>query len=149
MLHLPVQPMVARPAPQVPRGPFAYEPKLDGARLIARVEGGRARLQSRQLRPLTRCFPEIVAALREQFAGDVLLDGEVVVCAPDGRLDFSALTRRIAGASRGPVEAPATYVVFDALTAGGTDLRGYPYRVRRAVLEKLLDGVPAPLALSP
>jgi ATP-dependent DNA ligase len=79
-------------------------------RLIARVEGGRARLQSRQLRPLTRCFPEIVAALREHFAGDVLLDGEIVVCAPDGRLDFPALTRRIAGASRGPVEAPATYV---------------------------------------
>jgi ATP-dependent DNA ligase len=139
--------MVARPAPMLPRGPFAYEPKLDGARCIARVESGRARLQSRQQRPLTRYFPEVVAALGEHFA-DVAFDGELVVCGSDGRLDFPTLTQRIAGSRRDPL-GPAGYVVFDVLAAGGTDLRGHPYRVRRAVLQQLLDGIRPPLALVP
>jgi len=139
--------MVARPAGELPTGSrWAYEPKFDGARGIAVVVDGRARLQSRQLRPLTRCFPEVVAALEEYF-GDVVLDGELVVAGPDG-LDFAQLTRRIAGARRGLV-GEVGYVVFDALAAGGTDLRGYPYRVRRAVLEKLLEGVAPPLVLAP
>lgn len=73
------------------------------------VCGGRARLQSRQQRPLTRAFPEIVQALGERFAGDVVLDGELVVCGPDGRLDFTALTRRIAGGRRGGL-GQASYV---------------------------------------
>jgi ATP-dependent DNA ligase len=127
---------------------MAYEPKLDGARCISLVEGGRARLQSRQQRPLTRYFPEIVRALGEHFAGDVVLDGELVVVTAEGRLDFTALTRRIAGARRGTL-GTAYYVVFDALSAGGTDLRGHPYRVRRAVLQQLLEGVRPPLALVP
>ncbi|QYN41160.1 hypothetical protein K1T35_48350 (plasmid) [Pseudonocardia sp. DSM 110487] len=148
MLRLPVQPMVARPAAELPRGGrWAYEAKLDGARGISVVAGGRARLQSRQLRPLTDYFPEVVAALEETFA-DVALDGELVVCGPDARLDFGALTRRIAGARRGDI-GQVSYVIFDALSAGGTDLTGYPYSLRRAVLEQLLDGAPRPLALVP
>src|SRR5438270_14095415 len=94
--------MVARPAAELPTGiGWALEPKLDGARGLAVVAGGRARLQSRQLRPLTRYFPEIVAALEETFA-DVVLDGELCVCGPNG-LNFAELTRRIAGARRGHV----------------------------------------------
>jgi ATP-dependent DNA ligase len=68
-----------------------------------------------------------------------VLDGELVVCGPDARLDFGALMRRIAGARGGDL-GQVSYVVFDALSAGGTDLQGYPYRVRRAVREQLLDG---------
>jgi ATP-dependent DNA ligase len=108
---------------------------------------GRARLLSRQHRPLTRYFPEVVAALGEHFAGDVVLDGELVVVGANGRLDFPALTRHIVGA-RGSL-GRASYVVFDALAAGGTDLRIYPYRVRRAVLEQLLDDARPPLAIVP
>jgi ATP-dependent DNA ligase len=138
--------MVARPAPQLPRGPWAYEPKFDGARAISIVADGRARLQSRQLRPLTPYFPEVVDALEAQFR-DVALDGELVALGPEG-LDFNALTKRIAGARRGGL-GQVSYVVFDALSAGGTDLRSYPYKVRREVLEQLLDGAPLPLALVP
>jgi ATP-dependent DNA ligase len=79
-------------------------------RCLAVVTGGRARLQSRQQRPLTRYFPEIVAALGEHFS-DVVLDGELVVCR-DGRLDFTALQRRLAS-PRAAAEAPASFLVFD------------------------------------
>jgi ATP-dependent DNA ligase len=78
---------------------------------------------------------------------DVVLDGELVVCR-DGRLDFSALQRRLAS-PRAATEAPASFPVFDVLEAGGTDLRAYPCRVRRAVLHRLLDGAAPPLALVP
>ena len=64
------------------------------------------------------------------------------MAGPGGRLDFVALTRRLVGGGRALL-GRASYVVFDALSAGGTDLRGYPYRVRRAVLEQLLDDGPA------
>ncbi len=74
------------------------------------------RLQSRQQRSLTRYFPEIVEALRTWFAGEVVLDGELVLCGPDGRLDFAALQHRLTGAHRSPVRA--SYVVFDVLAAG-------------------------------
>lgn len=150
MLRLPLQPMVARSAPELPStGPWAFEPKLDGFRALAVVDGGRARLQSRQQRSLTRFFPDVVEALRGQFAGEVVLDGELVVCGPDGRLDFMALQRRLTGARSAVADGPASYVAFDALAAGGTDLRALPYRVRRAVLQQLLDGARPPLAVVP
>jgi ATP-dependent DNA ligase len=117
-------------------------------RCLAVVDSGRARLQSRQQRRLTRYFPEIVTALCEHFS-KVVLDGELVVAGPGGRLDFMALTRRLAGDGSSGLPGRASYVVFDALSAGGTDLRGYPYRVRRAVLEQLLDGARSPLAIVP
>ncbi|MHA6631836.1 ATP-dependent DNA ligase [Pseudonocardia sichuanensis] len=146
---MPVQPMVARPASELPAGAgWSYEPKADGFRVIATVVGGRARLQSRRLRSLTRYFPEVVEALTGWFAGDVVLDGELVVVSRGGRLDFTALQRRLTTA-RAAADAPASYLAFDALHAGGTDLRGYPLQVRRAVLEQLLDGVRPPLAVMP
>jgi ATP-dependent DNA ligase len=147
VLPLPVQPMVARSATQLPAGVgWAFEPKADGFRAIAAVADGRAQLQSRQLRSLTRFFPEVVDALTTWFR-DVVLDGELVVCRGGG-LEFTALQRRLAS-PRAAVEAPASFLVFDVLEAGGTDLRGYSYRVRRAVLQRLLDGVGPPLALVP
>jgi ATP-dependent DNA ligase len=142
--------MVARSAPELPStGPWAFEPKLDGFRVLAVVDGGRARLQSRQQRPLTRYFPEIVEALRQQFGGEVVLDGELVVCGPNGQLDFMALQRRLTGARSAAADGPASYVAFDALAAGGTDLRALPYRIRRQVLQQLLDDARSPLAVVP
>src|ERR1700754_2611507 len=149
MLHLPVQPMVAREAATLPtRGPWAYEPKLDGFRALAIGEGGRVRLQPRQQRPLTEFFPEIVEALAQRFRGEVVLDGELVVCGPGG-LDFMALQRRLTGSRRPAADARASYVVFDLLDAGGIDLRVHPYRVRRQLLLQLRADVRPPLGVVP
>ncbi|GAA1194960.1 hypothetical protein GCM10009608_32990 [Pseudonocardia alaniniphila] len=141
--------MVARPAPDLPTaGPWAFEPKFDGFRALATADRGRVRLHSRQHRPLTRYFPEIVAAIADRFAGHVVLDGELVICRAGG-LDFMALQRRLTNARRAAAETPATFVVFDVLAAGGTDLRAHPYRVRRALLLRLLDDAAPPLAVVP
>lgn len=110
-------------------------------RTIATVAEGRVWLQSRQLRSLTRFFPEVVEALNVWFR-DVVLDGELVVCRSD-RLDFTARQGRLARPHVADVP-PASFLVFDVLEAGGTDLRGYPYRVRRAMLHRLLDGASPP-----
>ncbi|WP_232661887.1 ATP-dependent DNA ligase [Pseudonocardia sp. TRM90224] len=108
-------------------------------------------LQSRQQKPLTRYFPEIVEALHDQVAGGTVLDGELVVMR-DGRMDFTALQRRIhpaaSHAARRGVLTPATFVT-DVLALEGIDLRGEPYRKRRKVLRELLEDAAPPLALMP
>jgi ATP-dependent DNA ligase len=140
--------MVARPASDLPTaGPWAFEPKFDGFRAIATADRRRVRLRSRQNRSLTRYFPEIVAAIAGRFAGHIVLDGELVVCRTAG-LDFMALQRRLTDA-RHAAEAPATFVAFDVLAAGDTDLRTHPYRIRRALLLQLLDDAAPPLAVVP
>jgi ATP-dependent DNA ligase len=140
--------MVARPAPDLPTaGPWAFEPKLDGFRAIATADRRRVRLHSRQNRPLTRYFPEIVAAIADRFAGHIVLDGELVVCRTAG-LDFMALQRRLTD-TRHAADTPATFVAFDVLAAGDTDLRTHPYRIRRALLLQLLDDAAPPLAVVP
>jgi ATP-dependent DNA ligase len=145
--------MTARPAAELPtsEGRSAYEPKMDGFRCAAyRQPHGKVTLQSRQQRPLTRYFPEVVAALQEQLTGGVVLDGELVVCT-DGRLDFAALQRRLhtGRARRLAAEAPACLVVFDILAVGVDDLRGLPYVQRRSLVSDLLAAVTPPLALMP
>jgi ATP-dependent DNA ligase len=140
--------MVARPASDLPTaGPWAFEPKFDGFRAIATADRRRVRLRSRQNRSLTPYFPEIVAAIADRFAGQIVLDGELVVCRTVG-LDFMALQRRLTDARHG-AETPATFVAFDVLAAGNTDLRTYPYRIRRALLLQLLDDAAPPLAVVP
>ncbi|WP_425566922.1 hypothetical protein [Pseudonocardia yunnanensis] len=129
-------------------GPWAFEPKFDGFRAIATADRRRVRLHSRQNRPLTRYFPEIVSAIADQFAGHVVLDGELVVCRTAG-LDFMALQRRLTATRHAATEMPATFVMFDVLAAGGTDLRTHPYRIRRALLLQLLDDAAPPLAVVP
>jgi ATP-dependent DNA ligase len=115
---------------------WAYEPKFDGFRCIAYSAGGRVSLLSRQGKSLTRCFPEIVAAV-SQLRRDVVLDGELVLWR-NGRLDFTALQRRLTATPAG-LRSPAAYVVFDILASKSNDLRGRPYRKRRRKLEKLLE----------
>ena len=99
-MHLPVNPpvapMLAKPVKQIPDGPYSFEPKWDGFRSIVFADGGEVELGSRNERPMTRYFPELVAAVTEQFPRRCVIDGEIVVPGQDGRrLDFEALLQRI------------------------------------------------------
>ncbi|HLH64612.1 MAG TPA: ATP-dependent DNA ligase [Solirubrobacteraceae bacterium] len=136
-LSPPLEPQLARSAAEVPVGErWSYEPKFDGFRAIAFVDGAQVTLQSRGGRPLERYFPEL------RFpAGGYVLDGEIVIDAGDGGQDFGALQQRIhPAASRVALlsrSTPATYVAFDLLALGGESLIGRPFAERRAALEEL------------
>lgn len=141
----PVAPMLARsvsgvPAPSSARGGLSYEPKWDGFRCIVFRDGDDVRLDSRNLKPITRYFPEVVDAVRAQTPPRCVLDGEIVL-ALGGRLDFEALQQRIHPADsrvrRLAAETPASLVVFDVLALGEDDLRRTPHSGRRARLESL------------
>lgn len=131
---------------------FAFEPKFDGFRCLAFRTADGVILQSRQQRPLTRYFPEVAAGLAQQVPYGTVVDGELVIYC-DGRLDFTALQRRIhpssMHAARRSAVLPATLVVFDVLAVAGQDLRGRPYGARREHLEHLLRDAVAPLATMP
>src|SRR5579875_3374557 len=137
----PVSPMLAKLVRALPRtrGLF-YEPKWDGFRCLAFCDDGIVELGSRNERPLTRYFPELLDPLRDAVEAPAVLDGEVVIAGPDG-LDFDALTQRIHPAAsriaRLSEETPAAFVAFDLLAAGDRDLRGLPYAARRSALESL------------
>jgi ATP-dependent DNA ligase len=122
------------------------------SRCLAFVHDGRAVLQSRQQRSLTRYFPEITAALIAQVPDGTVLDGELVIWR-DGRFDFTALQRRIhpssAHAARRSAVTSATLVVFDLLATEAADLRDEAYRRRRTQLRRLLADPRPPLALMP
>lgn len=150
-LRPPLNAMAARPVPQLPdehhSGSLTFEPKLDGWRCLTFHRlNGRVALQSRQQKPLTPYFPEIVVAIVQQIPAGTVLDGELVVYR-DGRYDFSALQRRVSG--RPSVAVAASFVVFDVLTVAGRDLRSLPYRRRRKRLRTLLDDAVPPLPLMP
>jgi ATP-dependent DNA ligase len=138
----PLTPMEARVRDELPRGAWAYEPKWDGFRAVAWAPTPSAEMQldSRNQRPLLRYFPELRPALAALPEGAVV-DGEVV-CVVRGRTDFDTLSQRIHPAeSRINLLAettPAQLVAFDLLGLDGQDLRGLPYRERRARLEALV-----------
>src|SRR5205085_12459431 len=90
----PVSPMLALSIPEVPEGDFLYEPKWDGFRTIVFRDGDDVVLGSRNERPMTRYFPEVVDAIRANTPARCVVDGEIVVVAGD-RLDFDALQQRI------------------------------------------------------
>ncbi len=149
----PVSPMLAKLSRELPEGPgLYYEPKWDGFRCIVFRDGDEVVLGSRNERPLTRYFPEVVEALRQNLPARCVLDGEIVVAGPNG-LDFDLLSQRIHPAeSRVTMLAettPASFVAFDALATGEEDLRDRPYRDRRQVLERLLARAQAPVHLTP
>ena len=92
----PIKPMLANPVAEIPRGAFGYEPKWDGFRAIVFRDGDEVEIGSRNERPLTRYFPELVTAIRSGPPERCVLDGEIVVPDPSrGRLDFQALQQRI------------------------------------------------------
>jgi len=121
------------------------EPKWDGFRCIVFKDGDEVELASRNTKPLTRYFPELVEAMRTQLPERCVLDGEIFV-AVGPRLEFEVLQERIhPAASRIKLlaeQTPASYVAFDLLAIGDTDWTGRPFGERRAELERALGGLP-------
>ena len=145
-LSPPVLPQLAKTARTLPTGDgWAYEPKWDGFRAIAFVDGGDVYLQSRNGRPLTRYFPELKFP-----AGRYVLDGEIVLFDAEGRQDFDALGQRIHPAkSRIDMLAestPTRFIAFDLLAEGDDALLDLPQAERRDRLGRIVD---APVDLTP
>jgi ATP-dependent DNA ligase len=154
LLAEPIAPMLAKVAEALPpEGEFLFEPKWDGFRAIVfRPSAHRVSLQSRDLRPLDRYFPELCEALVRLLPTGCIVDGEIVVATRRG-LDFDALQQRLHPAEsrvrKLSVATPASFVAFDLLAAGGRSLMGSTQAERRAALEKLLVGPKPPLFLTP
>src|SRR5512133_693736 len=137
----PIEPMLAKASEALPSGEgWLFEPKWDGFRSVVFRDGASLYLQSRELKPLDRYFPELAAPLRARLPERCVVDGEIVIAGPAG-LDFEALLLRIhPAASRVALlarESPASVVLFDVLAEGDRDLRGAPLAERRELLERL------------
>jgi ATP-dependent DNA ligase len=135
----PVKPMLAKPADAFPTDEgWLFDPKWDGFRSIVFRDGDEIILGSRNEKPLTRYFPELVTALRYALPERCVVDGEIVVVGPDGTLDFDALQQRIhPAASRVNMLAertPVSFVAFDMLAYDKSDLRKQPLSERREQL---------------
>jgi len=151
----PVRPMLAKAAPQSTIQTLKsvqWEPKWDGFRSIVFRDGDEVEIGSRNEKPMTRYFPEVVAALKEHLPERCVLDGEIVVAVGD-RLEFEVLQQRIHPAvsriTKLSQETPARFVAFDLLALGDVDYTGEPFEVRRAALEEALADVGAPIHLTP
>ena len=149
----PVSPMLAKLSRQMPEGDgLLYEPKCDGFRCIVFRDGGDVELGSRNEKPLTRYFPELVESLLANVPERCVIDGEIVIAGPSG-LDFDALLQRIHPAdSRVKLLAsttPSAFVAFDLLALGDDDLRGEPFGTRRPALERALADAKPPVYLTP
>ena len=150
-----VEPMLAKLATELPSGEgWLYEPKWDGFRAL--VFRGAAEdelfIQSRDLKPLDRYFPELHDALLRRLPRGCVLDGEIVIANERG-LDFDALQMRLHPAASRVAKlaaaTPSAFVAFDALAAEGRSLIDEPQRERRERLEALLAGAEPPLHLTP
>ncbi len=148
----PVKPMLAKSVPELPSGPLAFEPKWDGFRAIVFRDGDEVEIGSRNERPMTRYFPEVVEAVKANLPERCVVDGELVVVVGD-RLQFEVLQQRIhPAASRIKLlsqQTPARFVAFDLLGQGDEDLTKRPFRERRALLEKALAGAAEPIHVTP
>lgn len=129
------------------------EPKLDGARAIARVAGGEVTIQSRPGNSFTGRFPELAEALAERFDGHiVIVDGELVALNAAGLPSFALLQRRLLTHKPTALHRrtiPARLWLFDCLHLDGHDLTAVPYRTRREILEDLLPGRGGTVAVAP
>jgi ATP-dependent DNA ligase len=150
----PVAPMLAKPVAAIPGGDYVFEPKWDGFRSIIFRDGDEVEIGSRNERPMTRYFPELVDALRAALPPRCVLDGEIIVPDKTGtQLDFEALQQRIHPAESRvrmlSVQTPAHFVAFDLLALGDQSYLTVPFGERRAALERLLATVAPPLHLTP
>ena len=157
----PVAPMLAKAvrgkgagAPALPEGEWSFEPKWDGFRSVVFRSGDRVEIGSRNEKPMTRYFPDVVEAALAGLPERCVVDGEIIVVRPGGaRLDFDLLQQRIHPAAsrvrRLAAETPASFVAFDLLALGDEDLTGLPFAERRARLERALEGAPPPVHLTP
>jgi ATP-dependent DNA ligase len=144
--------MLARLAEQLPAGDgFLYEPKWDGFRAIVFRGTSDVFIQSRDLRPLDRYFPELHEAFLNALPDGCVMDGEIVIATPGG-LDFDALQLRLHPAASRVAklakETPAAFVGFDLLAIDGRDVRAAPQSERRVLLERALAQVAPPLHLT-
>jgi ATP-dependent DNA ligase len=149
----PIEPMLAKVAETIPDGPgFLYEPKWDGFRALVFRDASGLFIQSRDLRPLDRYFPDLHDALLDRLPSSCVLDGEIVIATPRG-LDFDALQMRLHPAAsrvaKLAAETPASFVAFDVLAMGDEDLRGRPMSERRERLERALANAMPPLHVTP
>ena len=145
--------MLAKLTNSIPEGAsFIFEPKWDGFRALVFRDGDEVVIQSRDLKPLQRYFPEIIEPLKKNLPERCVLDGEVVI-AHGGALQFEALLQRIhPAASRIKMlseQWPASYVAFDMLALGDEDLRQKPQKERRAKLEASLGKAQPPIYMTP
>ncbi len=149
----PIEPMLAKLADELPAGDnWLYEPKWDGFRAIVFRGADDVFIQSRDLRPLDRYFPELHDALLEALPKKCVIDGEIVIATPKG-LDFDALQLRLHPAESRVAklarETPSSFIAFDLLELDGRSLMGEPQAARRERLEKLLARVGPPVYLTP
>ncbi len=153
----PLSPMLSKatkalPAPEAYDDGLQYEPKWDGFRCIVFRDGDEVELGSRNERPLTRYFPEVVEAIKASLPPRCVVDGEIVV-AINGRLEFERLLERIHPADsrvrKLAAETPASFVAFDLLALGDDSLLETPQGERRVLLEQALEAVGPPIHLTP
>lgn len=137
----PIKPMLAKAVSSIPPDAI-YEPKWDGFRSICFRDGGDIEFGSRNERPLTRYFPELVEAAERELPSRCVVDGEIVVATATG-LDFDALQQRIhPAASRVAllsVKTKASFIAFDLLAAGDENYMGLPFEQRRARLAEVMS----------
>jgi len=153
VLRGPIAPMLAKLATSMPEGEgWIYEPKWDGFRALVYRDGDEWLLQSRDLKPLNRYFPELGPPILAELPRRVVLDGEIVIAGERG-LDFDALLLRIhPAASRVALlakESPASLVLWDLLALDDKDLREAPLVERRTLLEEALKDVKPPVHVTP
>ena len=149
----PVKPMLAKPVKGMPTTEVSFEPKWDGFRSIVFRDGDEVEIGSRNEKPMTRYFPEMVEAVKANLPERCVIDGEIVVVGPTGdRLDFEVLAQRIhPAASRVKMlseTTPAKFVAFDLLALDDVDYTQRPFAERRAALEQALAKARAPIHLT-
>lgn len=156
-MNPPVKPMLAKAIAGIPdRTDLLFEPKWDGFRCIVFRDGDEVELGSRNERPLTRYFPEMLEPIKEMTPDRCVIDGELIVAGvdDDGRphLAFESLQQRIHPAESRinmlAEKTPASFIAFDLLAVDDVDLRSEPFGERRRRLEEMLAGVRPPLHLT-
>jgi len=149
----PIEPMLAKLAETIPGdGEYLFEPKWDGFRAIVFRGGSDVYIQSRDLKPLDRHFPELHDALLERLPKNCVIDGEIIIPSAKG-LDFGALQMRLHPAASRVAKlaaaTPSSFVAFDLLAAGGRSRMDQSQAKRRALLEDMFADIGPPLHLTP
>ncbi len=149
----PIEPMLAKLAEELPTASnYLFEPKWDGFRAIVFRGASDVFIQSRDLRPLDRYFPELHDSLLERLPSGCVIDGEIVIAGPNG-LDFDALQLRLHPAASRVTklakETPASFVAFDVLAINDRNVMSAAQGERRALLERALNEVEPPVHLTP
>ncbi len=145
--------MLAKSSDDLPSGEgWLYEPKWDGFRAIVFKDGAQLLVQSRDLRPLDRYFPDLAAPFVASLPPRCVIDGEIVIAGAEG-LDFDQLQLRLHPAAsrvaRLAASTPASFVAFDLLGLADRDLRTVPLSTRRGLLEQALADAAPPVHLTP